>query len=69
MQANKPGSDFASAMRQLLYERGISYRALAVRTFYSKSHLHSLATGAKRPTGQRRGVSTTRSALAALSKR
>jgi transcriptional regulator with XRE-family HTH domain len=44
------GVDFATAMRQLLLDRGISYRALACRTYYSKSHLHSLATGAKRPT-------------------
>ena len=44
------GVDFATAMRQLLVDQGISYRALAGRTYYSKSHLHGLATGGKRPT-------------------
>ena len=49
-EAPLSGVDFATAMRQLLGDRGVSYRALAGRTYYSKSHLHGLATGGKRPT-------------------
>lgn len=37
-------------MRELLAARGMSYRVLAARNFYAKSHLHDLATGRKSPT-------------------
>jgi len=37
-------------MRELLDERGLSYRALAVRTHYGKSLLQEVATGQKVPT-------------------
>lgn len=41
---------FPEQLRKLLDERGMSYRTLAAVTFYSKSHLHDLATGRKQPT-------------------
>jgi Predicted transcription factor, homolog of eukaryotic MBF1 len=41
---------FAERMRELLAQRGVSYRALAARTFHAKSYLHDLATGRKVPT-------------------
>lgn len=41
---------FAARMRELLDQRGMSYRALAARTFYAKSYLHALAHGTKVPT-------------------
>jgi transcriptional regulator with XRE-family HTH domain len=41
---------FAQRMRELLAERGLSYRALAARTYYSRGYLHDLATGRKSPT-------------------
>lgn len=41
---------FAARLRELLDERGTSYRALAAATFYSKSYLHDLASGRKSPT-------------------
>jgi hypothetical protein len=37
-------------MRELLAQRGVSYRALAARTFHAKSYLHDLASGRKAPT-------------------
>jgi hypothetical protein len=37
-------------MRELLEQRGVSFRALAARTFHAKSYLHDLATGRKAPT-------------------
>ena len=37
-------------MRALLDERGLSYRALAARTFHGKSYLQELAAGKKTPT-------------------
>jgi transcriptional regulator with XRE-family HTH domain len=43
---------FAPRMRELLAERGISYRALAARTFYAKSYLNDLAHGRKLPTAE-----------------
>jgi transcriptional regulator with XRE-family HTH domain len=41
---------FAERMRELLAQRGVSYRALAARTYHAKSYLHDLATGRKPPT-------------------
>jgi transcriptional regulator with XRE-family HTH domain len=41
---------FGERMRELLAQRGVSYRALAARTFHAKSYLHDLATGRKAPT-------------------
>jgi hypothetical protein len=41
---------FAQRMRELLHERGVSYRALGARTYYAKSYLHSLAAGQRLPT-------------------
>ncbi|WP_344078261.1 helix-turn-helix transcriptional regulator [Luedemannella helvata] len=41
---------FGERMRALLEAGGVSYRALAARTFYSRSYLHELATGRKAPT-------------------
>ncbi|GAA1808100.1 hypothetical protein GCM10009682_32380 [Luedemannella flava] len=41
---------FAERMRDLLAERAVSYRVLAARTYYAKTYLHALATGAKSPT-------------------
>ena len=41
---------FPVRMRELLAETGISYRALAGKTFYGKSYLHELAAGKKAPT-------------------
>ncbi|MFI6821630.1 helix-turn-helix domain-containing protein [Micromonospora sp. NPDC050187] len=43
-------SRFAVRLRALLKERGITYRALAARTYYGKSYLHDLAHGRKPPT-------------------
>src|SRR6476660_6731132 len=43
-------SRFAVRLRELLAERGVSYRALAARCFYGKSYLHDLAHGRKSPT-------------------
>ncbi|MPZ26784.1 MAG: helix-turn-helix domain-containing protein [Micromonosporaceae bacterium] len=40
----------APRLRELLGESGISFRALAARTYYSKSYIHALATGVKAPT-------------------
>ncbi|SCL35159.1 Helix-turn-helix domain-containing protein [Micromonospora pallida] len=42
-------SRFAVRLRALIKERGISYRALAARTYYGKSYLHDLAHGRKSP--------------------
>jgi hypothetical protein len=36
-------------MRELIAERGTSYRALAARTYESKSRLHRIATGTAHP--------------------
>jgi transcriptional regulator with XRE-family HTH domain len=41
---------FPERMRELLAERGLSYRALAAKTYYSRGYLHDLATGRKSPT-------------------
>lgn len=41
---------FAEQLRALMRKRGVSYRALAEQTFYSKSYLHDLASGRKPPT-------------------
>ena len=41
---------FAQRMRELLADREVSYRALAARTYYSRGHLHDIATGRKSPT-------------------
>lgn len=41
---------FGQLMRRLMDRRGISFRALAGRTFFSKSYLHDLAVGKKQPT-------------------
>lgn len=43
-------SRFAVRLRDLLADSGISYRALAAKTFYGKSYLHELAAGKKAPT-------------------
>ncbi|MFF0318012.1 helix-turn-helix domain-containing protein [Micromonospora sp. NPDC005252] len=43
-------SPFAERLRALIKSRGVSYRALAGKTFYSKSYLHDLACGRKTPT-------------------
>lgn len=40
---------FSQRMRELLDERAMSLRALAARTYYSKSYLGELATGRKKP--------------------
>jgi hypothetical protein len=37
-------------MRELLVERGVSYRALAAMTFHAKSYLHQIGNGTKQPT-------------------
>ncbi|MFY1705688.1 MULTISPECIES: helix-turn-helix domain-containing protein [Micromonospora] len=37
-------------LRELLNEQGVTYRALAARTYYGKSYLHDLAHGRKLPT-------------------
>jgi transcriptional regulator with XRE-family HTH domain len=50
MSGPESASPFAGRLRELIQERGISYRGLARRTFYSKSYLHDLATGRKTPT-------------------
>src|SRR3954453_22335232 len=47
-----PNPRFAVRLRELLERGGTSYRALAARTFYSKSYLHDLATGRKHPTSE-----------------
>lgn len=41
---------FATRLRELLTARGVSFRALAARTYYSKSQLHDVASGKKTPT-------------------
>lgn len=41
---------FGERMRALLRQRGLSFRALAARTYHGKSHLHDLAVGRKAPT-------------------
>ncbi|MEV4387259.1 helix-turn-helix transcriptional regulator [Micromonospora sp. NPDC049580] len=43
-------SPFAERLRSLIKSRGLSYRVLAARTYYSKSYLHDLAWGRKAPT-------------------
>jgi tetratricopeptide (TPR) repeat protein len=40
---------FPDRLRQLLDDRGVSYRVLAARTFYGKSYVHDLAHGRKTP--------------------
>ncbi|WP_433533944.1 helix-turn-helix domain-containing protein [Micromonospora sp. CA-249363] len=46
---SEPTSSFADQFRALIMNRGVSYRALASQTFYSKSYLHDLACGRKTP--------------------
>ncbi|MFG1885917.1 helix-turn-helix domain-containing protein [Micromonospora sp. NPDC049102] len=46
---SESASSFADRLRTLIMNRGISYRALAKQTFYSKSYLHDLACGRKTP--------------------
>lgn len=41
---------FGAEMRRLLDEHGMTYRALAARTYHGKSYLQELATGKKQPT-------------------
>lgn len=40
---------FCKVMRELMSARGMSFRALAARTFHSSSYLHDLASGRKPP--------------------
>ncbi|MFG2049207.1 helix-turn-helix domain-containing protein [Micromonospora sp. NPDC048935] len=47
---SESASPFAERLRTLIKSRGVSYRALAGKTFYSKSYLHDLACGRKTPT-------------------
>jgi transcriptional regulator with XRE-family HTH domain len=41
---------FPDRMRELLEQRGVSYRVLAARIFHAKSYVYDLATGRKSPT-------------------
>lgn len=41
---------FPARLRELMDQRGMSYRAVAARSYYSKSYVHALATGVKSPT-------------------
>ena len=41
---------FVSRLRALVEERGLTFRSLAARSFYSSSYLHDLASGKKPPT-------------------
>ncbi|WP_370461567.1 helix-turn-helix domain-containing protein [Micromonospora sp. Llam0] len=50
--AESEGSDFSRRLGQLRTERDMSLRQLARATFYSKSYLHELENGSKRPTAQ-----------------
>lgn len=50
VSAMSASSRFAVRLRELLRDRGVSYRALAARTYYGKSYLHDLAHGRKPPT-------------------
>src|SRR5262245_9514805 len=43
---------FAHRMRELREARGLSYRALAARTFVGKSYLQELTSGIKSPSVQ-----------------
>jgi transcriptional regulator with XRE-family HTH domain len=43
---------FAARLRELLDDRGVSFRALSARTYYSKSYLHDIASGKKAPTAE-----------------
>lgn len=43
-------SEFAEQLRQLRTDRGLSVRDLAGLAHYSKSHIHDLETGRRRPT-------------------
>lgn len=43
---------FALLLHQLIQQSGLSYRALAARTYFAKSYLHDLATGRKAPSLQ-----------------
>jgi len=47
--ANARDPRFALRLRELLNERGLSYRALARRVHYSKTYLHALATSNRPP--------------------
>jgi transcriptional regulator with XRE-family HTH domain len=40
---------FGALLRQLIRERGLTFRALAERTHYGKSYIHDLASGRSRP--------------------
>lgn len=52
MSARNVDPRFGPRLRALLDQRGMSYRLLAARTYYGKSHLHDLATGRKTPTAE-----------------
>src|SRR5689334_1971506 len=41
---------FAARLHELIEQRQASYRALAARVHYGKTHVHDLATGRKAPT-------------------
>lgn len=43
---------FPQHMRDLMEQRGVSYRALAARSYYAKSYLQRLAAGTKTPTAE-----------------
>lgn len=43
---------FGNRMRELLKAQGMSYRALAAKTYYGKSHLNDLANGYVHPTSE-----------------
>jgi transcriptional regulator with XRE-family HTH domain len=45
----QPSGTFAARLRELLAERGVSYRALASRVYQSKSALHDYAGGKRIP--------------------
>lgn len=40
---------FAAQLRDLVQQRGLTYRALAAHTHYSKTYVHALASGSKSP--------------------
>jgi transcriptional regulator with XRE-family HTH domain len=50
MAARQVDRRFPDRLRELLAASGLTYRALAARTYYSKSHLHDLASGHTTPT-------------------
>jgi transcriptional regulator with XRE-family HTH domain len=50
MPARSIDPRFAQRMRDLLTDRGETYRSLAAKTFYTKSYIHALAHGNRSPT-------------------